>query len=254
MRSESRSLRGRRTADGRVRRQRHRERRPRRDEYRHDIAAAGARHREPRSTRRGAYPTKPRPPIGTAGNPAAGALVQAQQMPTSSSAVDVDESLITPYLESFYVLDSPTAWLNWTGTGCGRRRSTRFRQRFASPGGDGQSCDGPCGVALRRSGCCRSASTDITRPHCRLDRGSIPTSRDPRHPKPQPPATRSLRGLHRVHHDPIVQPARPYVFMEFAQSVHGFDPAAALSRRPSKARSGDRPVQAATSAHSRPSR
>ena len=62
----------------------------------------------------GAYPTKPRPPIGTAGNPAAGALVQAQQMADFVIGPwDVDESLITPYLESFYVLDSPDGWLNW---------------------------------------------------------------------------------------------------------------------------------------------
>jgi hypothetical protein len=60
----------------------------------------------------GTYPTAPRPPLGTAGDPATGAVVDAQYMADFVVGPwDVDENLITPYLDSYYVLNAPNALL-----------------------------------------------------------------------------------------------------------------------------------------------
>jgi hypothetical protein len=60
----------------------------------------------------GPYPTAARPPLGAAGDPAVGAIVDAQQMADYVVGPwQVDEKLITPYLSSFYVVSSPKALL-----------------------------------------------------------------------------------------------------------------------------------------------
>lgn len=56
----------------------------------------------------GSYPTAPRPPLGTAGNSAAGAAADAQHM--AGSVVGpwvVDDKLIEPYLNTYYVINDP---------------------------------------------------------------------------------------------------------------------------------------------------
>jgi hypothetical protein len=56
----------------------------------------------------GPYPTVPRPPLGAAGNPALGAVIDAQQMADFVVGPwQFDDKLITPYLSSFYVISSP---------------------------------------------------------------------------------------------------------------------------------------------------
>lgn len=58
----------------------------------------------------GKYPTTPRPPLGPAGNPALGAVADAQHMADFVIGPwDVDENLIDPYLASSYILNVPNA-------------------------------------------------------------------------------------------------------------------------------------------------
>lgn len=58
----------------------------------------------------GTFPTVPRPPLGIAGNPASGAVADAQHMADFVIGPwDVDETLIEPYLAAFYVLNAPSA-------------------------------------------------------------------------------------------------------------------------------------------------
>ncbi len=183
----------------------------------------------------GAYPTKPRPPIGTAGNPAAGALVQAQQMADFVIGPwDVDESLITPYLESFYVLDSPDG-LAQLGpepvvAAAGRHG---FVNGFASAR---EATDKAVMVhaVLRFADpdAAAAASTDMNEAALQGSiAGSTPTvAAIPGHPEAAASSYPfTPRGSDRVRTTiRSFSPHGPYVFMEFAQSVDGFDPAAAL--------------------------
>lgn len=58
----------------------------------------------------GAYPTAPRPPLGVAGNPATGAVADAQHMADFVIGPwEVDEKLVGTYLNSYYVLNSANA-------------------------------------------------------------------------------------------------------------------------------------------------
>ena len=58
----------------------------------------------------GAYPTSPRPPLGVAGNPATGAVADAQHMADFVIGPwEVDEKLVGTYLNSYYVLNSANA-------------------------------------------------------------------------------------------------------------------------------------------------
>ena len=58
----------------------------------------------------GNLPTTPRPPLGTAGNPATGVVADAQHMADFVIGPwDVDEAAVTPYLASSFLLTSPQA-------------------------------------------------------------------------------------------------------------------------------------------------
>jgi hypothetical protein len=58
----------------------------------------------------GTYPTAPRPPLGNAGNPGTGAVADAQHMADFVLGPwEVDEKLVTPYLNSYYVLNAANA-------------------------------------------------------------------------------------------------------------------------------------------------
>ena len=60
----------------------------------------------------GAYPTKPRPPLGMSGNAATGALVESSRMADLVVGPwQADDKLITPYLSSFYVINTPDVLL-----------------------------------------------------------------------------------------------------------------------------------------------
>jgi hypothetical protein len=56
----------------------------------------------------GRYPSAPRPPLGVAGNPAAGAVSDAQHMADFVLGPwEVDEDLVGTYLNSYYVINTP---------------------------------------------------------------------------------------------------------------------------------------------------
>ncbi|HEX7824470.1 MAG TPA: hypothetical protein VF477_06195, partial [Mycobacterium sp.] len=58
----------------------------------------------------GKYPTVPFPPLGVAGSPEAGAVADAKQMANFVVGPwEIDEKLINPYLDSFYVIDTAAA-------------------------------------------------------------------------------------------------------------------------------------------------
>jgi hypothetical protein len=60
----------------------------------------------------GNYPTVPFPPMGTAGNPDAGAIADAKQMADFVVGPwEIDDSLISPYLDSFYLINGVAALL-----------------------------------------------------------------------------------------------------------------------------------------------
>jgi hypothetical protein len=60
----------------------------------------------------GNYPTVPFPQLGTAGNPDAGAIADAKQMADFVVGPwEIDDSLISPYLDSFYLINSVAALL-----------------------------------------------------------------------------------------------------------------------------------------------
>jgi hypothetical protein len=57
----------------------------------------------------GKYPTAPRPPLGVAGNPASGALAEAQHMADFVLGPwEVDDKLVGTYLNSYYVIGTAT--------------------------------------------------------------------------------------------------------------------------------------------------
>lgn len=61
----------------------------------------------------GAFSTKPLAPMGEAGSPERGATIQAQQMADYVIGPwEVDEGLIAPYLDTYYVMNSPAPLAN----------------------------------------------------------------------------------------------------------------------------------------------
>lgn len=56
----------------------------------------------------GSYPIAPRPPLGRAGDPKTGAVVDAQRLADYVVGPwDADKELVEPYLSTFYLLDTP---------------------------------------------------------------------------------------------------------------------------------------------------
>lgn len=57
----------------------------------------------------GTYPTTPRPPLGQAGDPKTGTVVDAQRLADHVVGPwEADPELIEPYLSTYYLLDTPT--------------------------------------------------------------------------------------------------------------------------------------------------
>src|SRR6186713_224828 len=62
----------------------------------------------------GTYPTAPRPPLGTAGDPRTGAITDAQNLADYVIGPwEADEALATPYLATYYLLDSAGALMQF---------------------------------------------------------------------------------------------------------------------------------------------
>jgi hypothetical protein len=183
----------------------------------------------------GTYPTKPRPPIGTAGTPAGGAIAQAQQMADFVIGPwDVDETLITPYLESFYLMGNPGV-LSRIGPEPVAAAAAQhgFVNGFASAR---EATDKAALVhAVMRfadPAAAAAASADMDKAASgKPIAGALPTvAAIPGHPEAAastypftPHGSDRVRATIRS-----FTPHGPYVFMDFVQSIDGFDAAAAM--------------------------
>lgn len=183
----------------------------------------------------GAYPTKPRPPLGEAGDPANGKLIQAKQMADFVIGPwDVDETLVSPYLESFYVVDDPTVLARMGPEPVAAVASKHgLVNGFASAR---EAIDTAVMVqaVLRFPDPPAAAAASIemnTAAAAQPVAGVTPTvAAIPGHPEAAastypftPRGSDRPRATIRS-----FAPHGPYVFMQFVQSVDGFDAAAAL--------------------------
>lgn len=82
----------------------------------------------------GDYPTAPRPPLGNAGDPRIGAIVDAQHMADYVIGPwDADGDLITPYLATYYLLDTAAALMQFAPEAVAQQAETHgFVNGFAS--------------------------------------------------------------------------------------------------------------------------
>jgi hypothetical protein len=82
----------------------------------------------------GNYPTAPRPPLGNAADPAIGAIVDAQHLADYVIGPwDTDSELITPYLATYYLLDTADALMQFAPESVGQQAGKHgFVNGFAS--------------------------------------------------------------------------------------------------------------------------
>lgn len=82
----------------------------------------------------GNYPTTPRPPLGNAGDPHIGAILDAQHLADFVIGPwEADAGLITPYLSTYYLLDASTAMLQFSPEGVAQQAADHgFVNGFAS--------------------------------------------------------------------------------------------------------------------------
>jgi hypothetical protein len=183
----------------------------------------------------GSFPTTPRPPLGTAGTPERGMLVDAQHMADFVVGPwDVDPSLIDPYLESFYVLNSPTGLLQLGPEGIA---AAAGRHRFVN--GFGSAREAPekramVNVVLRFADPDEAAAASVEMGEAVAKQpiqGATPTAAPiPGHPDAVAltyPFTRqgSSQTSAAVR---SFTPHGPYVLMQFVQTTEGVDAAAGL--------------------------
>ncbi|KAA0085299.1 hypothetical protein CIW52_04965 [Mycolicibacterium sp. P9-64] len=183
----------------------------------------------------GTYPTVPYPPLGVAGSPEAGVIADAKQM--ANFVVGpwaIDERLIDPYLDSFYLIDTATALMGLgpetVAVAAGKRG---LINGFAS---ERQETDKTALVnaVLRFSdpGAAAAAAADMGDASAKFAiAGSTPTVvAIPGHPDAvastypfTPHGSDKTRATIRS-----FTPHGPYVLMQFVQAVDGVDAAAAL--------------------------
>jgi hypothetical protein len=183
----------------------------------------------------GAYPTVPRQPLGAAGNAAFGAVADAKQMANFVVGPwDVDQSLISPYLDSFYLIGSVAALLQ-----LGPEAVAAAAARHGLINGFASERQAPDKSAMVNAvlrfpdpAAAAAASTDMGEAATKQPiQGSTPTGASiPGHPDavastyPFTPhgSNRSWATIRSF------TAHGPYVLMQFVQSVDGFDPTAAL--------------------------
>ena len=183
----------------------------------------------------GNYPTVPFPPLGAAGTPEAGAAADAKQMANFVVGPwEIDEKLINPYLDSFYVIDAAPALMGLgpetVAAAAGKRG---LINGFAS---ERQDTDKAVMVnAVLRfpdPGAAAAAATDMGDASTKFAiAGSTPTVvAIPGHPDAvastypfTPHGSDKTRATIRS-----FTPHGPFVLMQFVQSVDGVDAAAAL--------------------------
>lgn len=186
----------------------------------------------------GTYPTAPRPPLGTAGDPRVGAIADAQNLAGFVIGPwEADEALVTPYLATYYLLDSASSLMQFAPEGVAQQAETHgFVNGFASAR---QVADTTVMInAVFRfpdAAAAASAAGDMNASAAaQAIRGVTPTpAAIPGHPEAA--ASSYPFTPHESDREWTVirsfTPHGPYVFMQLVQSVDGFDPAAALVRK-----------------------
>jgi hypothetical protein len=186
----------------------------------------------------GSYSTTPRPPLGAAGNPSSGAVADAQQMADFVVGPwDVDPSLVTPYLNSYFVLNAPNA-LQQLGPASIAEAAGRhgFVDGFASARqASGKGAMVNAVLRFADPAAAAGAATDMNDAAAELPiQGNLPTrAAIPGHPD----AVASTYPFTPHGTDRTFATIRsftahgPYVLMQFVQSIDGFDPAAAMTAK-----------------------
>lgn len=183
----------------------------------------------------GEYLTKPRPPLGNAGDPVAGIAAEAQHMADFVVGPwDADETLVTPYLSTFYLLNTSTGVEQFSPESVAQTANGHgFINGFASAR---QATDQAVMIhaVLRfpsEAAAAAAASAMNTASAEQVVRGEVPAPvAVPGHPEAAAstyPFTPHESGRPWT----VIRsfaPHGPYVFMDVVQSVEGIDPAVAL--------------------------
>ncbi|CAN7684080.1 DUF7373 family lipoprotein [Mycolicibacterium frederiksbergense] len=186
----------------------------------------------------GSYPTAPRPPLGNAADPRTGAIADAQHLADFVVGPwEADEALVTPYLATYYLLDSSGALMQFAPESVAQRAERHgMVNGFASAR---QVTDKTVMMnAVFRfpdASAATAAAGDMNSgAAAQAVRGATPTSAViPGHPEAA--ASTYPFTPHESDKEWTVirsfAPHGPYVFMQLVQSVDGFDPAAALVQK-----------------------
>ena len=183
----------------------------------------------------GRYPTTPRRPLGTAGNPATGAVSDAQHLADFVIGPwEADESLIGTYLNSYYVIDTPTVLQQLGPPGIATAAAQqRMINGFASARQDPDKT-AMMNAVLRFPDPAAAAAASRAMGDAAVGqsiKGIMPTvvaipghpdavaSTYPFTPNGSDTARATVRSF---------TPHGPYVFMQFVQSTAGLDRATAL--------------------------
>ncbi len=186
----------------------------------------------------GGYPTAPRPPLGNAGDPNIGAIVEAQRMADHVVGPwEADADLSTPYLSTYYLLDAAPALAQFAPDGVAQQADRHgFVNGFASAR---QSTDKAVMInAVFRfpdPAAATAAAADMNAAAAtQAIRGATPAPATiPGHPEAAAstyPFTPHESGREWA----VVRsfaPYGPFVFMQLVQSVDGLDAATALVQK-----------------------
>ncbi|WP_036464220.1 DUF7373 family lipoprotein [Mycolicibacterium neoaurum] len=186
----------------------------------------------------GRYPTAPRPPLGRAGDPKLGAVVDAQRLADHVVGPwEANRELISPYLSTFYLLDAPTQLSQFSPDSVAQRAQGHgFVNGFASAR---EAPDKAIMInAVMRfpdTAAAQAAATDMNSATAEQSvRGATPVPATiPGHPEtlaftyPFTP-TGSDRPWAVIR---SFTPHGPFVFMQLTQSADGLDAAAMLVQK-----------------------
>lgn len=184
----------------------------------------------------GPYPRAPRPPLGTAGDAATGAIAQAQQLASFVIGPwEVDDSLTTPYLSSYYVINGPTPLQQLGPEGIALAAGEHdLLYGFASAREADDENGAMVNAVLRFPDAALASAASAAMATAAVGQsiaGVTPTpTAVPGHPDAAAstyPFTPSGSGQPRATVRAFVSHG-PYVFMQFVQSTDGVDAAAAL--------------------------
>ena len=186
----------------------------------------------------GTYPTAPRPPLGNAGDARLGAIADAQNLADFVTGPwETDAALVTPYLATFYLLDSSGPLMQFAPEAVAQRAESHgFVNGFASAR---QIADNTVMInavfRFPEASAATAAAVDMnSSAAAQTIRGATPTpAAIPGHPE----AAASTYPFTPIESDKewtVIRsfaPHGPYVFMQLVQSVDGFDRAATLVQK-----------------------